>query len=184
MPSSRPPLTTRSVVAASPRRGQAGTDARPAFRPAVGTDRSLAGSGYRTRLEILRDVLVFARHGVSKSRIMSLANLSPRSLQSYLSMSVSSGLLAREGRRYRSTPVAQDLTEAIERVLSHAGELSLAIDHLQRLSRMNFGDAVDFGDLSDVVRRLVGDEAQLRLQSRVPLPGAGTVTPTMPRAWE
>jgi predicted transcriptional regulator len=172
------------VVAVSPKPGRSGNDVRPALRIALGPAPSLSGSGYRTRLEILRDVLVFARHGISKSRIMSLANLSPRSLQSYLSMSVASGLLAREGRRYRSTPVAQDLTEAIERVLSHAGELSLAIDHLQRLTSMNFGDAIDFGDLSDVARRLVGVEAQLRLRSRVPLPGAGTVTPTMPRAWE
>jgi predicted transcriptional regulator len=85
---------------------------------------------YRTRLEILRDVLATAQKESNKTRIIRLANLNPTAFHRYMTFCVENGLLEVNGARYRNTKAGVATVGAIDRILSKAEELGFAVRDL------------------------------------------------------
>ena len=88
------------------------------------------GRAYRTRLEVLRDILGVPGDEANKSRIIRLANLNPTAFDRYVTFCLETGLLELEDNRYRKTGVSLPAIQAINLVLSKAGELGCAIRDL------------------------------------------------------
>lgn len=87
---------------------------------------------YRTKLEVLRAVLTATRTDASKTRIIGAANLNPDSFRRYLGFALRHGLLVEHNGRYRATPRAALVEEAIDEVLDKASQLELALRSLER----------------------------------------------------
>jgi predicted transcriptional regulator len=85
---------------------------------------------YRTRLEVLRDILGVPGEEANKSRIIRLANLNPTAFDRYVSFCLDSGLLELADNRYRKTGVCVPAIQAINHVLAKAEELGSAIREL------------------------------------------------------
>ena len=88
------------------------------------------GRAYRTRLEVLRDILGVPGDEANKSRIIRLANLNPTAFDRYVTFCLQTGLLELEDNRYRKTGVSVPAMQAIDLVLAKAGELGCAIRDL------------------------------------------------------
>lgn len=87
-------------------------------------------SRYRTKVEVLRDVLLSAQPDSSKTRIQRLANLNPASLENYLALCVGTGLVEPLGGRFRRTSSGDEAISAIDRVMRRAEELGFAVQQL------------------------------------------------------
>jgi predicted transcriptional regulator len=85
---------------------------------------------YRTKVEVLRDILRSTEPPSSKSRIVRLANLNPVSFDHYLAFCVGAGLLESTGTRYRRTDSGQAVITAIDRLVKKAEELGFAVEEL------------------------------------------------------
>lgn len=70
--------------------------------------------GYRSRLEIIADILKAAGDGSRKTRIMYFANLSYRLLERYLARVIEARLLSRNGERYEVTEKGKIFLEKFE----------------------------------------------------------------------
>jgi|Deesub1362B_J571_1020462.scaffolds.fasta_scaffold08319_4 predicted transcriptional regulator len=70
--------------------------------------------GYRSRLEIIADILKAAGDGSRKTRIMYFANLSYRLLERYLARVIEARLLSRNGERYEITEKGKIFLEKFE----------------------------------------------------------------------
>ena len=107
------------------------------------------GRAYRTRLEVLRDILGVPGDEANKSRIIRLANLNPTAFDRYVRFCLETGLLELEDNRYRKTGVSVPAIQAINHVLAKAGELGTAIRDLgTTLGR----EGVDLDSQAPVVR--------------------------------
>jgi predicted transcriptional regulator len=91
------------------------------------------GRIYRTRLEVLRDILGIAGEEANKSRIIRLANLNPASFDRYVAFCLENGLLELEDSHYHKTGVSGPAIEAINHVLTKAEELGFAIRDLEAM---------------------------------------------------
>jgi predicted transcriptional regulator len=85
---------------------------------------------YRTKVEVLRDILETTAPEASKSRILRLANLNPISFDHYLAFCIGTGLLERAGRKFRRTGSGDAAIEAIEGLMKKAEELGVAVRRL------------------------------------------------------
>jgi predicted transcriptional regulator len=92
---------------------------------------------YRTKLRVLRDVLLASRKGSKKTRIIGLANLNRASFDSYMSFCLKSGLLEQHDGRYETTPRAEEALGIIDVVLARASELDAALQRLSSLVASN-----------------------------------------------
>ena len=89
---------------------------------------------YRTKLEVLRDLVVVAGREPRKTRIIGLANLNRSSFDRYVRLALSLGLLEHRGAGYAPTARAEGWLEAVDSVLGKGGELSAAMGQLSQLT--------------------------------------------------
>lgn len=104
----------------------------PRMRKPAGP-KPVEGSGarrYRTKVEVLRDILTQADPPSSKTGIVRRANLNPDSFDRYLAFCVGSGLIVPTGRRFRRTESGDEAVFAIRRLLTKAEEFGSAVREL------------------------------------------------------
>ena len=90
----------------------------------------LSGQRYRTRIEVLRDVLESTAAESTKTRILRHANLNPASFDRYLAFCVGRGLVEPAGRKFRRTASGDAAMVAIDSLISKAAELGSAMQQL------------------------------------------------------
>lgn len=94
------------------------------------------GSGrYRTKIEVLRDIVRAASNEERKTRIIGMANLNQSSFQRYSKLGVSLGLLEPTASGLTATPAAEEWLFAVDTILSKGTEVAAAIDSLYRLTQ-------------------------------------------------
>ena len=98
---------------------------------------------YRAKIEILRDVLVAARRGENKTRIMGHANLNWSSLERYLSFCTERDLLLPKNGGFCFTPRAEQTLGVIDLVLARDSELNEALQELEQLTRSGWPETMD-----------------------------------------
>lgn len=89
---------------------------------------------YRSKLEILRDVLAAAKQGDTKTRIMCRAYLNSSSFERYLAYCLEHDLLLRENGGFQLTPRAEQTLQAINVVLNRGSQLEEAVQDLIRVA--------------------------------------------------
>lgn len=89
---------------------------------------------YRTKIEVLRDIVRAATNEERKTRIIGMANLNQVSFQRYSSLGVSLGLLQPTGSGLSATPAAEEWLGAVDTIISKSSEVAAAIDTLYRLT--------------------------------------------------
>jgi len=89
---------------------------------------------YRTKIEVLRDVVRAATGEERKTRIIGLANLNQTSFRRYTRLGLSLGLLRPTGAGLTATPAAKEWLLAVDAILSKSTEVATAIDSLYRLT--------------------------------------------------
>lgn len=99
-----------------------------------GIDTHAAERPYRTKIEILRDLVGAADRDSRKSRIISHANLNEESFSRYSSLAMQHGLLGRTPVGYRATDRGQEWVHAADRVLTKRSELFAALRDLRTLT--------------------------------------------------
>lgn len=99
-----------------------------------GTNTHVAGRRYRTKVEILRDLLAAAVREFRKTRIIVRANLNEESFSKYSGLALEHGLLGRTPVGYRATPRGREWVQAADRVATKRSELSTAIRDLDGLT--------------------------------------------------
>jgi predicted transcriptional regulator len=87
--------------------------------------------GYRSRLEIIADILKAAGDGSRKTRIMYFANLSYRLLERYLARVIEARLLSRNGERYEVTEKGKIFLEKFEAYSRKASKVRKEIESLK-----------------------------------------------------
>jgi len=92
------------------------------------------GGRYRTKIEVLRDIVRAASTEERKTRIIGLANLNQGSFQRYYQLGLSLGLLVPTATGVTATRAADEWLTAVDSILSKSSELSAAIDTLNRLT--------------------------------------------------
>jgi predicted transcriptional regulator len=90
---------------------------------------------YRTKIEVLRDIVRAASTEERKTRIIGMANLNQGSFRRYSALGVSLGLLRTTSNGFSATPAAEEWLSAVDGVLSKGEELATAIEALSRLSQ-------------------------------------------------
>ncbi len=91
-----------------------------------------APRGYRTSIEVLRDILRAADSPTPKTRIIGIANLNPRSFREYAQFCTDHGLLGLTEAGYVSTLRGKGVLTAIEVILARTVELETAVQHFHR----------------------------------------------------
>ena len=95
----------------------------------------LAGTKrYRSKVEVLRDLIEAAMLEVRKSRIIERANLNEESFSRYSGMAVEHGLLGRSPAGYRTTVRGLEWLNAANLVLAKCSELFAALQDLNSLT--------------------------------------------------
>jgi predicted transcriptional regulator len=89
---------------------------------------------YRTKLEVLRDLVVAAAREPRKTRIIGLANLNRTSFDRYARLALSLGLLEHRAGGYAPTALAEGWVDAVDSVLGKGSELSAALGQLSQLT--------------------------------------------------
>ena len=94
-----------------------------------------SGNGrYRTKIEVLRDIVRAASTEQRKTRIIGMANLNQGSFQRYASLGVSLGLLKPTQIGLMATPAGEEWLGAVETILSKTSEVAAAIESLGRIT--------------------------------------------------
>jgi predicted transcriptional regulator len=122
---------------------------------------------YRTKIEVLRDLLEAASRERRKTRIIGTANLNQESFQRYAGLAMGAGLLQVTNGMYFLTPAAKDWLRAVDGVLRKGTEVSVALAGLSRLTRRpterRTSPPVDMGELArQLVARLAWSELGVR----------------------
>lgn len=86
---------------------------------------------YRSRLQIIADILNIVRRGSRKTRIMYLANLSYMLLEKYLGETVASGFVSRDKLNYRATEKGLDFLEKYKDFSSRYSKVSNELRKMQ-----------------------------------------------------
>ena len=86
---------------------------------------------YRSRLQIIADILAVARRGAGKTKVMYLANLSYLLLEKYLGETVASGFVSREDLGYRVTEKGLDFLEKYKDFSSRYSRISNEMRKMQ-----------------------------------------------------
>lgn len=95
---------------------------------------------YRSKVEVLRDLLEAARQDRRKTRIIGRANLNEESFARYAFLALAEGLLERVDHGFRATPLGEEWVGAADVVLTKRAELFDAVEALARVTR-NGGSA-------------------------------------------
>ena len=94
---------------------------------------------YRSKIEVLRDILRAAQAPAPKTRIIGAANLNPVSFGKYLRICTDHDLITSVAGGYVATPRASPLLQAIDGLILKAGELETAYLTLERSASSNQG---------------------------------------------
>ena len=94
---------------------------------------------YRSKIEVLRDLLRAAQAPAPKTRIIGAANLNPVSFGKYLRICTDHDLITSVAGGYVATPRASPLLQAIDGLILKAGELETAYLTLERSASSNHG---------------------------------------------
>ncbi len=87
---------------------------------------------YRSRLQIIADVLSVVRGGAKKTRIMYQANLSYKLLTRYLETVLDSGLVqCADGECYELTPKGQEFLDRFDDYFVHRQSAEEKLNHVQ-----------------------------------------------------
>ena len=97
------------------------------------------GRHYRTKVEVLRDLLEATRQQEGKTRIIGRANLNEISFERYALLALTEGLLARAERGFRITPLGEAWVGAANRMLTKQDEFQRALKDLTRLQAPHEG---------------------------------------------
>ncbi len=89
---------------------------------------------YRSKLEILRDVLAAAKNGEKKTHLRGVANLNRESFDRYLAFCVAHDLLWSQNGSFRLTSRAEQTLGVIEIALTRNSELNEALHEFARLT--------------------------------------------------
>lgn len=89
---------------------------------------------YRTKLEVLRDLVVAASREPRKTRIIGLANLNRTSFDRYMRLALSLGLIEHRAGGYAPTALADGWVDAVDSVLGKGSELSTALGQLTQIT--------------------------------------------------
>lgn len=95
----------------------------------------MTGRRYRTKLELLRDVLSAVQSEPVKTRIMNRANLNQVSFARYVTLCKENQLLVEVSGGFTLTPHAEEILQSLNQVLSRMAELRVAVDVLNRTAR-------------------------------------------------
>lgn len=90
---------------------------------------------YRTRIEVLRDLLEASQKTGRKTRIIGLANLNPGYFETYARFCLDHRLLEFTTEGYRPTERTEPVLAAIRRVVSKSSELDDALQFLASVIR-------------------------------------------------
>jgi len=122
-----------------------------------GETTSSATGRYRTKVEILRDLLDAASKARRKTRIIGLANLNQESFQRYAALAISAGLLREQDGHYVPTPRAKEWLRAVDSVLRKGSEVSSALASLSRLTRQSLRPLPSTPEeTGEIARQLLG----------------------------
>jgi predicted transcriptional regulator len=68
----------------------------------------------RDRLEIIRSILIICRNGAKKTEIVYKSNLNFKNGEAYLQWLIDRGLITKEGKFYRTTPIGAKLLSDLQ----------------------------------------------------------------------
>jgi predicted transcriptional regulator len=154
----------------------------------ISADPPVGGVRYRTKVEVLRDILETTAPAASKTRILRLANLNPVSFDRYLAFCVGTGLLEPAGRKFRRTGSGDAAIDAIDGLMRKAEELGVAVRRLgaclkaEETTTAESTAALRFASLTawdELVRRGARSGAW-RLPRSAPSPGSPGTEPVGP----
>lgn len=91
---------------------------------------------YRTRLQIIRDILLAARNGNNKTGIMRVANLNPAYHGRYILSLEESGYLKKYDSKYYTTPDGEKVLADIERIILLSKEFENALANLKWVGKV------------------------------------------------
>jgi predicted transcriptional regulator len=97
-------------------------------------DSTTGDQRYRTKIEVLRDLVRAATRERRKTRIIGVANLNRGSFDRYAEVAVSMGLLESRGQEYIATPIARDWLGAVDGILARGSQVAAALKQLGRLT--------------------------------------------------
>lgn len=129
-------------------------------KPEGATSTTPSEGRYRSKIEVLRDLLEAARHGRCKTRIIGRANLNEESFARYAVLALSEGLLERVDHGFRATPLAEEWLGRANLVLAKRAELANALEVLGRVTDPARGTRSS-------ISSHVGDPWSLRLSTRL-----------------
>ncbi len=133
------------------------------------------GRKYRTRLEVLHDLLEASQRTSRKTRIIGLANLNPAYFEIYARFCLDHHLLQFSTDGYRPTDRTEPVLAAIRRVISKSSELDDALRALASVVRQG----PEVGDLGGPATRVYGsdgwEEGLWHSVPRVSLPRSGAI---------
>ncbi|MGP8078087.1 MAG: winged helix-turn-helix domain-containing protein [Thermoplasmata archaeon] len=89
---------------------------------------------YRTKIEVLRDLVRAASTEERKTRIIGMANLNQSSFYRYSSLAVDLGLVEPTGVGLSATPAGEEWLGVVNAILMKGSEVSEAIENLGRLT--------------------------------------------------
>ncbi len=92
----------------------------------------MARQRYRSKLEVLRDLLVATRHASKKTRIMGLGNFNPATFRKHMGFAVDQGLVVANNGDYRLTNRADQVLAALQELMAKSTELDITIQFLER----------------------------------------------------
>ena len=133
------------------------------------------GRKYRTRLEVLHDLLEASQKTSRKTRIIGLANLNPAYFEIYARFCLDHHLLQFTTDGYRPTDRTEPVLAAIRRVISKSSELDDALRSLASVVRQD----PEVGDLGGPATRVYGsdgwEEGLWHSVPRLSLPRSGAI---------
>ncbi len=102
---------------------------------ATGGSRSTSHARYRTKIELLRDLVAAASREERKTRLIGIANLNRRSFDRYTSLAMSLGLVRETEVGFTATAIAGPWLASLEDVMSKSSELTQLMDEMVRAVR-------------------------------------------------
>ncbi len=123
--------------------------------------------GYRTSLEVLRDLLKSAREPVPKTRIAGAANLNTISFRRYMGFCLERGLVDSRSGSYAATPRAVAIVELIDRVIEQSSELERTVSSLRLVDTNGGADIWGSGATLRFVSRVAWREFAAKDAARV-----------------
>lgn len=121
----------------------------------------MAQARYRSKLEVLRDLLAATRHASRKTRIIGLANLNPATFQKYIGFARAQGLVEETDGNYRLTDRAERALGVLQELMAKSNELDSAVQLLERSTYLGPIAGWNDGDALRQISRMAWGEVQV-----------------------